>query len=243
VAGYPLDAIRIRMIFHTSTANMFNGFTFSFLYSIGKNGLVWPIQRTLQDNAKERFGENGVASTIVTGAIGNVIPGFIFNPCNVIKVRLMESGTKKPLVEVVRHMYQNEGFAAFTKGVGATLARDAVWGSLYFPVYTHLKGVFPSNSESDLFYTTTSSALAAGTATMVSSFLDGARLFEQHTADAGKKSLTFMEGFKRATQINRWNALATASGVIRVTFTTVLGHITFLQVIKLLEGDRTMRDP
>eukprot|EP01119_Soliformovum_irregulare_P020610 TRINITY_DN6705_c0_g1_i2.p1 TRINITY_DN6705_c0_g1~~TRINITY_DN6705_c0_g1_i2.p1 ORF type:complete len:106 (-),score=8.84 TRINITY_DN6705_c0_g1_i2:24-341(-) len=64
ITGYPLDAIRVRMIFHSSTSNITNGFAFSFLYSIGKNGLVWPIQKTLQDSVKEKYGESTLQSTV-----------------------------------------------------------------------------------------------------------------------------------------------------------------------------------
>lgn len=92
---------------------------------------------------------------LVSGAIGNVIPGVLFNPANVIKVRYMEvtliccqwvakltkkdPKTTRTVHQMITHVYQTEGLGAFKKGLGATLLRDSIWGMVYFPLYTYVR--------------------------------------------------------------------------------------------------------
>lgn len=87
-----------------------NGIIFTFLFSVFKQGLVWPIQKDfqvfynffyiifiiIQEYVKlsGQF-ENEFLGIIVSGTIGNLIPSILFNPFNIIKVRYMETHEKQ----------------------------------------------------------------------------------------------------------------------------------------------------
>jgi len=239
-AGYPLDVVRVRLLFKQSAiTNLGSGFTFAFLVSIGKAGLVWPLQKTIQDSIRNNSGlQNELAIKFLSGACGNVIPGILFNPANVVKVRYMEdSRTNKSLHEIVSHIYHTEGWTAFKKGLGATLLRDSVWGMVYFPLYTAIRRKFSQNPSKDFWMNTSASAIAAGLSTLLTSSLDGARLFEQKTAHPEKGGHTFLKGLKMVIKPTWNNFGGTMFGVIRVTITTVLGHVTFMEIMKQLEDE------
>jgi len=238
-AGYPLDVIRVRLLFQKSMiTNLGSGFVFSFVVSIGKAGLVWPLQKSIQEFIQRESGlHNELTIKLLSGACGNVIPGIIFNPANVIKVRYMEDPrTTKTLREIVTHMQRTEGFSVFKKGLGATLARDSVWGMLYFPLYTVVRRQLSQDPSKDFWLNTSSSAFAAGLSTLLTSSLDGARLFEQKTAHPVKGALTFWNGLKKVLRPTWHNFGGTMFGVARVTITTVLGHVTFIEILKRLNN-------
>jgi len=198
---------------------------------------VWPLQKTIQDNIKYNSGlQNEFAIKVLSGACGNVIPGIIFNPANVIKVRYMEDPREiKSLKEIVTKMYYNEGLNVFKKGLAATLLRDSCWGMIYFPLYSHVRNKLPKDPSKDFLMNTSSSAIAAGCSTLVTAWLDSARLFEQKTATTG--SHTFWYGLQKALKPTWNNFGGTMFGVLRVTITTALGHMTFVEILKLLTND------
>jgi len=264
--GYPLDVARVRFLFGQSTKAMFQGFTFSFLYSIGKSGLVWPIQKNIHEYIERTY--QGPTAHLFSGAVGNVIPGIIFNPCNVIKVRYMESSKKTTFREILASIRQEGTYAVFTKGFVATVIRDATWGLIYFPLFTYIKSSLshaypsqplnildhhinnpPSNStissspssvpkssissfvlSQNSLNTMTASASAAATATLLTSFLDGARLFQQKSLEKHLEPISIWKGLKMTLLPNRRNLLSIMTGVGRVTITTAFGHLTYLTI-------------
>jgi len=244
LVGYPLDVARVRLLFGASTKNLFNGVGFTFTYSMFKSGLVWPLQKDFQQfiNSKKIFGE-GVSTTSIalTGAVGNLIPGMIFNPCNIIKVRYMESPEKHKLREIVRHIIETQGGTAFVRGLLPTLLRDGVWGMAYFPLFHKFQGIFPETTDKTKLFgqDLAASTGAASLATLISSYLDGIRLWQQREerSPTGRHH-TFVEGAKKVIMPSRANFLSTFSGVVRVTITTVFGHVTYIQIVKLLEQSK-----
>jgi len=94
---------------------------------------VWPVQRNVKQLIEERV--SGFGGTLLSGTIGNALPGVLLNPLNIIKVRLMESHDPKRVREVIRQIINTEGKEAFRRGLCATLTRDALWGMLYFPLF------------------------------------------------------------------------------------------------------------
>eukprot|EP01098_Paradermamoeba_levis_P007689 TRINITY_DN3204_c0_g3_i1.p1 TRINITY_DN3204_c0_g3~~TRINITY_DN3204_c0_g3_i1.p1 ORF type:complete len:314 (-),score=77.07 TRINITY_DN3204_c0_g3_i1:559-1428(-) len=52
--GYPIDALRVRLLFGTSPKNIMNGIVFNTIYSTLKSGLVWPLQKTLETAFNQR---------------------------------------------------------------------------------------------------------------------------------------------------------------------------------------------
>jgi len=231
--AYPLDVARVRILFGTSMKNITNGLGFTSVFSIVKQGLVWPLQKTLQNYADERrfVGFGGI---LISGAIGNVIPGIICNPANVIKVRYMESHKAITLREICKDIINNEGWLVFKQGIEATILRDAVWGSVYFPVYTYFKQYLNEKSNNEFLVNMTCSSTAAATATTLSSFLDGIRLWQMKSA--GKEGhYSFTQGLKFVLKPTRSNFLATFTGVLRVTISTTLGHLTYLYTTKFIE--------
>jgi len=234
--GYPLDVARVRYLFGSNTKNLSNGMAFAFLYSIGKSGLVWPLQKDMHEKIERHF--PGKVGTILSGAFGNVVPGVIFNPCNVIKVRYMESSDKTTLRQILQHIRTQEGFGVFKKGIVATVLRDSIWGMLYFSTFSHLKTtLYPvkKNQRAEIMSTMTASAVAASTSTFLTSFLDAARLFQQKSVDARTKNYySFWSGLKMAFIPSQRNFLSILTGVGRVTITTVFGHLTFLAITSTL---------
>jgi len=119
----------VRFLFGASPRNIGNGFAFTLGYNVLKSGLVWPVQKNVQDYVKSQNIEGtvvsscsppidalsgvkggkrplgvtvlrpssspsillmslisiGIKGTIISGAVGNVIPGILMNPFNVIK--------------------------------------------------------------------------------------------------------------------------------------------------------------
>jgi len=74
------------------------------------------------------------------------------------------------------------------------------------------------------------SAIAACSSTLVTSFLDGARLFQQKSRDPKTGHASLPGALKMAIHPSRRNLLSVMSGVGRVAITTVFGHITFLKI-------------
>jgi hypothetical protein len=190
--------------------------------------------------------------------MGNVIPGVIFTPANVIKVRYMESTQKRTLINIISTTLKNEGIHAFFKGIGATILRDSIWGVIYFPLYNHIKNSFTKtddtsttskpDSKAEFWHALVASTTAASAATFMSSFFDGVRLLQQRTAshkEAPGTSIlksqiqSFFKGLKKVTKPTGRNAKATFTGVARVVVSTVTGQMTFVQVNKLLEQKNT----
>jgi len=152
--GFPLDVLRIRLLFGTALQrNFFNGFLFTFPYTILKSGLVWPFQRNIKQLCEERV--SGFGGTLLSGTIGNALPGVLLNPLNIIKVRLMESHDSKKVREVVREIIDTEGKEAFRRGLCATLTRDALWGMLYFPLFEFYQKKYSSQKDGGTYFNTT----------------------------------------------------------------------------------------
>jgi len=239
-AGFPMDVIRVRLLFHKNPfANLGSGFTFVFLVSVGKSGFVWPLQRELQELVTNHSGiENELTIKFISGAIGNVTPGIIFNPLNIIKVRYMEDpNPNKSLHGIVSHMYHNEGFSVFKKGLVATLLRDSIWGMTYFPLQTIVRRNLSKDPSKDFLMNTLACSSAAGLSTLLTSTLDAARLFAQKTTG----HYTFWYGLQQATKPTWNNFGGTLFGVMRVSFTTALGHVSFMQLMKWIEGDHQQK--
>lgn len=243
-AGYPLDVIRVRLLFHkAATLNMSRGIGFAFGVSVCKSGLVWPLQKSIQEYVEKKSGiQSELGLKFISGMFGNVLPGILFNPANVVKVRFMEDpNTNKKLRSIVSHMYHQEGFSAFKKGIIPTLARDSLWGMVYFPLFTEIRNHFPKSDDQrkDFALNTSCAAMAAGLATLLTSSLDGVRLFEQKTHNSISGTHSFWMTLKKVLKPTWNNFGGTMSGVFRVAITTALGHVTFMEIMKLLEGDRT----
>jgi len=233
--AYPLDVARVRILFGASIKNITNGMGFTIAFSIVKQGLVWPLQKTLH-NYVEKQHFTGLAGILVSGAIGNVIPGIVCNPGNVIKVRYMESHKAITLREICKDIIKNEGWLVFKQGIEATILRDALWGSVYFPVFTYFKRFLDKKSKNELLVNMTCSSTAAATATTLSSVLDGIRLWQMKSA--GREGHhSFIQGLKLVLKPTRSNFLATFTGVLRVTISTMLGHLTYLYAMKFVERD------
>eukprot|EP01128_Nolandella_sp_AFSM9_P007045 TRINITY_DN375_c4_g1_i1.p1 TRINITY_DN375_c4_g1~~TRINITY_DN375_c4_g1_i1.p1 ORF type:complete len:286 (-),score=33.28 TRINITY_DN375_c4_g1_i1:90-947(-) len=239
--GYPLDAARVRFLFGSKMHNLANGFAFSFVYSILKSGLVWPVQRQVKGMV-DQLNLSEWSSLVASGAIGNVLPGIMMNPFNVMKVRLMESHTKYTVRETFHNIRHGEGVHVFARGLSATIIRDFLWGMVYFPLFSAIRKQLKSEDElstpSSRFWTaTTAAAGAAATATSLTSFLDSIRLFQMKSVGSSGTYHSFLDGLRLAIFPSRRNFLATATGVARVTVSTVVGHVTFLYVSKYLSGD------
>jgi len=235
--GFPLDVLRTRLLFGGQLhGNFFNGFLFTFPYTILKTGLVWPLQRNIKQLCEERV--SGFGGTLLSGTIGNALPGVLLNPLNIIKVRLMESHDPKKVREVVKQIITTEGKEAFRRGLCATLTRDALWGMLYFPLFEfHQRHLTPhissrNTEQHSLLQLVTASVSAASMSTLCTSVIDSMRMYQM-------KSLSEHRGWRDAWRISikptHLNILATMSGVSRVAITTALGHVSYL---KLFEEER-----
>jgi hypothetical protein len=104
----------------------------------------------------------------------------------------MENDKDRRFIQIVRKMYEKEGWQVFRKGLAATVLRDFLWGSIYFPLYRYFKmDVFHIPPLEDLRDATSSQTWslslqtmkaccsAAAFATFATSFLDSAILWEQ----------------------------------------------------------------
>lgn len=56
ILGFPLDVLRIRLLFGVAVHNFFNGFGFTFSFTILKSGLVWPVQRNIKEALESQLG-------------------------------------------------------------------------------------------------------------------------------------------------------------------------------------------
>lgn len=123
--------------------------------------------------------------------------------------------------------------------------RDGLWGMIYFPLFLHLKSIlianqnssqFPSNVKSNEFVMNMiASSGAAGSATLLSSFLDSVRLFQQKTHDP-EKGTSLLKALKMSLIPNKRNVASVLTGVGRVTITTCFGHLTFIAISQAAEN-------
>jgi hypothetical protein len=238
--SYPLDAFRVRILFGVpKTKNLMNGIIFTFLFSVFKQGLVWPIQKDFQEYVKlsGQF-ENEFLGIIVSGTIGNLIPSILFNPFNIIKVRYMETHEKQSFFQITKNIYIQEGIKAFSKGLIPTLLRDGIWGMIYFPVFSYLQEVNSKiNQEKTFFSLISATTTAASLATIFSSLFDGVRLHQQRSIDPQiGYHHSFWSGLKIAITPNKNNFMATLTGIIRVVISTVMGHLTYLKISKQINN-------
>lgn len=222
--------------------NLTNGLGFTFAFSIVKSGFVWPIQNQLQKQIDKQslVSIPSWLQPVVSGAIGNVIPGILCNPANLIKVRYMETSVQpQSAFKIVRGIIKNEGIGAFRRGLFTTLLRDFVWGMLYFPLFFRINNslasspYFRASNDKEmgrlkLQQFLLASSLSASLSTLGSSVLDGIRLYEmKKPTTTTKNGLTFLQGMKHVLKPTKQNILSTAIGVTRVSITTTLGHLTF----------------
>jgi hypothetical protein len=174
---------------------------------------------------------------VLSGAIGNLIPGVIFNPCNVIKVRYMESHKPTNLAAILKDIYKHDGLQIFRKGLGMTMMRDFLWGMIYFPLFSSLKNQhFSHLSNNQILVDIWSSGCSAAISTLFTSGVDATRLFQQKTVDPKKGHTNLLTAFKLALVPSRKNLNSTLTGVARVTATTVAGHVTFLAIVRNLDS-------
>lgn len=155
----------------------------------------------------------------------------------------MENEKDKSFRQIVSKMYRKEGLEVFKKGLAATVLRDFCWGSIYFPLFQSFKtNVFhvpdmesagkpggPTSWEVSL-QTMKASCSAAALATLATTVLDSARLWEQRTADKDLGAHRFLAALKLATAPTKRNLFAVLTGLVRVTLSTGIGHLTYVRI-------------
>jgi hypothetical protein len=157
----------------------------------------------------------------------------------------MESTQDKTTSGIIKGILVGEGPKTFLRGIEATIIRDLLWGMLYFPMFEILKTRWKPDEDSSqassnlvsmklFLYQVSTSATAAGFATLLTSVIDGVRLFQMKSVVQGKHH-SFLQGLRLALIPSQRNFLAVMTGVGRVTVTTVIGHVTYLQARHALD--------
>mmetsp|Transcript_3842 Transcript_3842/g.4254 ORF Transcript_3842/g.4254 Transcript_3842/m.4254 type:complete len:266 (-) Transcript_3842:17-814(-) len=236
LSGYPLDVLRVRFLFDTPRRNLFNGATFTICHQLVKAGLVWPIQRSIEDELKKY--PSLPFQAVISGSIGSVVPSVLLNPLNVIKVRYMESHVPLKFNGIWKSLIEKEGLKWLTRGMQVTVVRDLVWGAVYFPTYEYLSKMLQDNEDSSYWMSkVTSMACSAAFATALASGIDAVRLLQMRAPKKCGNYISLWPAIQAANRPSMRNLRATFIGVLRVTLTTVLSHLTYLKLMQLAPKD------
>lgn len=107
------------------------------------------MQFFLYESLKSVFYQNGDISaggSVLAGAFSGAISGFLTNPIDVVKTRLMTQAPNKALqtgsFELAKKILCEEGAKAFMSGVTSRLVWISLGGAIFFGVYEKSRRFF-----------------------------------------------------------------------------------------------------
>jgi len=206
---YPLDVIRVKSFIQTTVGKwLYNGLLFTIMSNIFRTSLYYPTQDIIShyfDNDRQTE-----ANLIVC-----ILTSILTTPINSIKTPLQISSTIK-INKVISEIYNKYGIKGFYRGSIPICFRDSLWTVIYFKLFNN----YNYNDNNRLLASIYSSTIAA---TLTYPF-DSSRICMQHH----KHTYKFWYGFRESFQPTFSNLKSFATGNLRVTFATCIGHYTYL---------------
>lgn len=218
---HPLDALRVRIFYKQpiSLPTIMDGYSFNVSTTLIKSIISYPLRDTMKDSLSKWTDHNKAELGSAVGS--GIVLGLFATPINVIKVSL-QAGHHPNFVTTCKNIYTKNGPSGFYNGGVATVLRDSIWNSIYFPVYELILSSGLTKEKP------VASIVAAASAVMISYPFDGIRLYRQH----GKTNYNFWHGFWVALQWNSANFKSLGLCLIRVPSATALTHMTYLYLNK-----------
>ena len=137
----PIDALRTKLFFadkrlliqNISPKSLYNGILFAIPAQITKLCATFPIQTMIHDQLnKTQLTE--LQKNISSGMIAGLTLAMVSTPINAIKIPLMQNSDNK-FMDVTKTVYDKYGLKGFYRGGMATMCRDIIWNTLYFPIF------------------------------------------------------------------------------------------------------------
>lgn len=75
----------------------------------------------------------------LSGFASNALALSVISPIEVLKSQTQVTGKSNTIRNLAKNVYQKEGFRGFYKGLGAALATQPTFWTLYFPTYKYMK--------------------------------------------------------------------------------------------------------
>lgn len=153
LVGHPLDTLKVRMqaMNHQSIAQagrhimkqhgplgFFRGLPPSLASAVIRNGTLFGTY----GNVFESLPVNGIFGASIAGSIAGMISTIVFQPTDLIKIRL-QTESRGNTLSIVKKIFKQEGLRGFTTGTSHTFIRESVGCSIYYGVYEACKQVFP----------------------------------------------------------------------------------------------------
>ena len=122
-------------------AGMYRGLSLYLLHVAPEKAIKLATNDFLRDKLSEaQHGHLSVGEEVVAGACAGLTNVLLFNPLEIIKIRLQVAGTFSTLkTETVGSIARDLGLANIYKAGTACMMRDVLFCALYFPLYAHIK--------------------------------------------------------------------------------------------------------
>lgn len=153
-SGGLVSALR-NTVAQTGVQGLYRGVIPEILCGVPKSAALWATFARVRDALADArgLGSNDWLSNLVAGAASGVPEAFVITPFQVVKVRLQaqgQAGIYRNAAHCLRVMLATEGVRALAAGLGATIARNSVWNSVYFSTFAALRSADPNGERSTL---------------------------------------------------------------------------------------------
>lgn len=218
----PIDALRTKLFFadkrlliqNISPKSLYNGILFAIPAQITKLCATFPIQTMIHDQLnKTQLTE--LQKNISSGMIAGLTLAMVSTPINAIKIPLMQNSDNK-FMDVTKTVYDKYGLKGFYRGGMATMCRDIIWNTLYFPIFNAINEKYKNR-----FF---ASSIAGCCALVIAYPFDGIRMYRQNN----KANYNFWYGFKYAFNTSPENIKSFILCFFRVPLAIAIGHYLYL---------------
>ena len=195
--------------------NPYQGFLNGMLQRTLSGGLYYPLYDFYLKPLSKAFPSRKKTVTVVSGNFAGITSGVLLNSLCVIKYG--NWGSDLTAYETATTLVRKNGFKAFLNGTGTTMARDAVFGSLFAGIRYNI-----IDENSNRFERMYASVIAGGVGTILSSPFNFARNMKYAAGAAGLPSPSIVKIFSDLARdaLKESRPLAYLQGRLRVGWGT-----------------------